>query len=320
MKMRANTDRRWLHATLVLLTLLSTFATFFFVFGNESEDLQTQIVRAASFALALVLILGTHEMGHYLFARHYGVDCSLPYFIPLPLLGLGTLGAVIRLRSPIPNRNALMDIGAAGPLAGLAVAIPVYALGIFLSPMVPAPHLPENFLGDTSLWTIIRSLSDGKSLLDGSAQENASTLNWIFGENVLSLGLRALLKGPLPPGQDLLAHPLVIAGWFGTLVTLLNLIPIGQLDGGHVAFALWGPRAKAVGAAAAAGLLFLAAMYSAHWMVWLVVVSLLIRFRHPPVLDDSVPLSPGRKFVALLCGIALLLCLMPVPLRQVWVP
>ncbi len=142
----------------------------------------------------------------------------------------------------------------------------------------------------------------------------------VYGDSLLMQGLQRLVFGPLPEGHDVYVHPMVVAGWFGLLVTLLNLCPIGQLDGGHVAYALFGDRARYVGWATAAGLAFLALFFSVSWLVWLFVTSKFIGFSHPYLVDEDAPLSRGRKLVALLCLLALIGCVVPVPIQIVTVP
>ena len=170
--------------------------------------------RGLPFSLPLLSILLTHELGHYLMARRHGVDVSPPYFIPLPpMLGIGTLGAVIRIREPIASRNALMQIGAAGPLCGFVVALAVLVVGVHLSPVETlAP-------------------ADATGLLTE-------------GNSILYAGLKFLVHGEFLPGanRDLMMHPMAFAGWIGLFITMINLIPVGQLDGGHVAFAWVGDR------------------------------------------------------------------------------
>jgi membrane-associated protease RseP (regulator of RpoE activity) len=157
------------------------------------------------YALPLMLILLCHEMGHYLAARVHGVPVTLPYFIPIPFF-FGTFGAVIRTRGRIRSRNALMDVGAAGPLAGMIVAVPCMVLGLHLSAVQPLPEGPYQ----------------------------------LEGQSLLYLLLKRLVLGPIPAGSDVFLHPLAWAAWIGFLVTMINLIPVGQLDGGHVGFALLG--------------------------------------------------------------------------------
>lgn len=305
----------WMHGALALATLGSTFITFQLTFGGAGHGVQG----SALFAVALLCILGAHEMGHYVLARRHGVDSTLPYFLPVPLLGFGTLGAVIRVRSPIPHRNALLDIGAAGPLAGVAVAVPVLLVGLLLSPVVQSGVPAESFPAEGS---VLGLLQQARESWQGRPPEvpRAGHLAWLFSDSPLLLGLRFLVKGPLPEGTDVQSHPLVIAGWFGLLVTLLNLVPVGQLDGGHVAYAWLGQRAVWVGRAALLGLGYFALFHALSWAVWLGVAAWVVKTRHPPVVDESVQLSAGRKWIAAGCFVLFFLCLMPAPLRLVSVP
>jgi membrane-associated protease RseP (regulator of RpoE activity) len=311
-------DRPLLHLGLLAATILTTFTVFWFFHQNRSDPLG-----ALSFSLGTIAILGTHEMGHYVLARRHRVDTSLPYFIPLPLpIGFGTLGAVIRIRGRIPTRNALVDIGAAGPLAGLAVAIPILVWGLSLSHIGDAPPVPHRFPGDLSLFSVLEKLI--RWLAERGAPSPAGPehpiVGLVYGDSLLMQGLQRLVLGPLPPGKDVFVHPLVIAGWFGLLVTMLNLCPIGQLDGGHLSFAWLGPRAPAVGRAAALGLIVLTVFFSAGWLVWLLVTTKLIGFGHPEVVDPDEPLSPGRRLICIISLIALILCLVPIPLQEVALP
>jgi membrane-associated protease RseP (regulator of RpoE activity) len=318
-------DKPLLNLTLLLLTLGTTFGTFLFIWsGGGANTLSAAVSGSLVFSLSLVLILGSHEMGHYAFARIHQVDTSLPYFIPLPLLGVGTLGAVIRIRGRIPHRNALVDIGAAGPLAGLLVAIPLLAIGLAHSKVVDLPAQADGFLGESSLWGLVHRgveyLMAKWSGVRPPAMVEGRAEFWIFGDNLLMRALRYLIIGPLPAGKDIQEHPMVIAGWFGLLVTMLNLIPIGQLDGGHLTYALFGDRARTIGKGMALAMLALCVFYSAGWLLWLIVTSKFIGFRHPPVIDGEAPLSPGRKLTCAICFIGLLVCVMPVPLSVVSAP
>ncbi len=188
----------------------ATVASVFITQWDPSESRRAAFAHAAQFTGALLAILLAHEFGHYFAARVHKVDASLPFFIPLPILSpFGTMGAVIRMRSVIPTRRALFDIGAAGPLAGLALAIPLYAWG--------AAH------------------SDVKSLeVTGAGLQ--------LGDSLLTRLLDHFFAPPIPAGTDLELSPVAFAAWAGMFVTMINLLPVGQLDGGHVAFALFGPR------------------------------------------------------------------------------
>jgi membrane-associated protease RseP (regulator of RpoE activity) len=314
-------DRPLLNFGLVGLTLVTTCLSFYWMFPDAQDH--GDFPGAVSFALALVLILGSHEMGHYLLARVHDVDTSLPYFIPLPFVGFGTLGAVIRIRGRIPTLNALADIGAAGPIAGLVVAIPLLAIGISQSTLVPAAPQHELFLGSLSGIAVLRHLFEyAHAWLVGHPipWSTGTSANTIFGDNLLTLAMQRLILGPLPPGKDLVATPLFLAAWVGLLITMLNLCPIGQLDGGHVAYAFFGKRAVWVGKAAALLLVALTLFGSVTWLLWLLIATKVVGYRHPPVEYEGVPLSPGRKIVSVVCFIAFVVCLIPVPMMLVTSP
>jgi membrane-associated protease RseP (regulator of RpoE activity) len=201
-----------LNAWLFAATVASAFLTWIGVYEWPSPPSLPGAVRALEYTGALLSILLAHEFGHYIAARVHKVDASLPYFIPMPFVSpFGTFGAVIRMRSVIPTRRALLDIGAAGPLAGLALAIPLYAWGVAHSSAV--------------------ALDAGK---DGELVE--------WGSSLLERGLDRMFAPPVPEGMDLSFSPVAFAAWVGMFVTMINLLPVGQLDGGHVAFALFGSR------------------------------------------------------------------------------
>ncbi len=257
------------------------------------------------FAASLVAILFTHEMGHYLLARRYGVRATLPYFIPVPF-GAGTLGAVIRMRSAIPSRRAVLDIGAAGPLAGLAVAVPLLLVGYALSEVkeIAAPASASAFV---SPFALVRALVEGRPLGGG-----ASSLQF-FGDSLLTWGARWLVLGDLPPGHDVILHPVAFAAWLGLLVTTLNLVPAGQLDGGHVLYALLGRRrALAAGRAVGAGLLAAGVFLSWNWLVWWFLTRFVVGLRHPAALVEE-PLDGRRRAIAWLSLALFVATFVPVP-------
>jgi membrane-associated protease RseP (regulator of RpoE activity) len=317
-------QRPWLHLALFVLTVGTTTFTYQQTFSGPGGPAAEQWGQALAFSAALLSILGAHEMGHWLLARWHQVDASLPYFIPLPYVGVGTLGAVIRIRDRIPHRNALVDIGAAGPLAGLAVAVPLLWWGLERSTVVQAHWAPQPFPGEMSLWTLGHELWQWAQVRLGLAPSEplpAPALlrgySWVFGDNLLMLGLQRLVLGPLQPGTDVVVHPVVIAAWFGLLVTLLNLLPVGQFDGGHLAFALLGRRARRVGQVAALVLFLLTLFYTVTWGLWLLVATKVVGFDHPDVTAPEQPLGRGRVLVCALCLLALIGCAMPVPIRVV---
>jgi len=277
------------NVVLFLLTCASTLLAGALVFrsptfaGSASSPGAAWLLGGVPYAFTLLAILGIHELGHYFTARFYGVSVSLPYFIPAPPpLFLGTLGAIIRMRSPVANRNSLFDIAAAGPLAGLAVAIPAVLLGLD--------------------WSVVGRIP----------QSGAMT----FGDSVLMRVLVHLKFGAIPDGFDVFVHPVVTAGWLGLLVTALNLFPVGQLDGGRIAYALFGRWHTLVGKAAFVALIVLGVITrSANWFVWAGLLFFLVGFRHAPPLDDVTPLSPGRRVVGAVCLILLVLLIPPVPIQ-----
>ncbi len=235
------------------------------------------------YSFAILLILGAHEFGHYFACRWHNVDCTLPYFLPAPLPMTGTFGAVIRILEPFPSRRALFDIGVAGPLAGFITLIPFLIIGISLSTVDVVPE------GGFGIW---------------------------LGEPVLFKWIARQIHGPLLEGTDIFIHPLGYAAWFGMLATALNLLPFGQLDGGHIAYAVLGSRARYL-SIATLGLVITLAFLSTSWIVMAVMLSAMawfMGFRHPAPLDDHTPLTPGRVLIALLALAMLIGCFTPEPI------
>ncbi len=232
------------------------------------------------YSLAILAILVAHETGHYLVSRKYGVSSSLPYFIPFPLPPFGTLGAVIRTKGTIPDRKALFDIGSSGPLCGLALAIPAVVVGFLLSEVVDVAQLSEQ---TTSL---------GNSPL-------------------LSL-LQRLVMGDLPPSKDVILHPIGYAGWVGLFITSLNLLPTGQLDGGHIIYALFGRHSKIIFRLTLVAITLISLIYNVGWLL-LVIILLFIGYKHPPPLDDITPLDWRRKVVGVFAFVIFFTAFTPIP-------
>jgi membrane-associated protease RseP (regulator of RpoE activity) len=312
--------RPLLHLALFVLTLLTIFEAFVSSQTSGSWD-RPNVQAALAFSLSLVAILGSHEMGHFLLARRHGVDASLPYFIPLPHLGFGTLGAVIRIRSRIPTRNALVDIGAAGPLAGFLVTLPILIYGYAHAQVVDVPLTVSRFPALESAIPVAQELVHYLEALYRNLRSgvpmppDTESYGYFFGDNLLTLLIQQLTVGTLPPGKDLAANPFIIAGWFGCLVTTLNLLPIGQLDGGHLAFANLGGRAVPVGKVTALGLAALVMCFNVSWLVWLLVVLVAVGFRHPDVERPEEPLDARRIGICIACAVVFVLCFVPSPLR-----
>ena len=290
---------------LFVLTFLSTT----YVGAQNSGLAAASFWDGLQYSVPLMSILLCHELGHYIAARIHRVPASPPFFVPMPLPPLGTMGAVILMSGRIARRNALLDIGAAGPLAGMAVALPVLIYGISTSAVGPLPE-------------------DGGYLAEG--------------HSLLYAGLLWLIKGPIPQGHDIQLTGTAFAGWTGLLVTMINLIPAGQLDGGHVAYALFGERQEHFSRRVRASLLPIAACVSlyyglsayaegvrggnlaeafapgAHWAVWWLLLSFIVgrgKREHPQTDDDT--LSPRRRQLAWATLALFVALFMPAWLREV---
>ena len=239
------------------------------------------------YSLTVLAILGVHELGHYYTCRYYGVDASLPYFLPAPVL-IGTLGAFIRMRQPIPTKRMLFDIGVAGPIAGFVVAVPALFMGVSLSQVLPLPEASDGF-------TVF------------------------LGEPLLFRLAAWTLWGTPPEGYMFNLHPMGFGAWVGLLATALNLFPIGQLDGGHISYAVLGGRSTLVTVASAA-VLFALAFHSPSWIAWavlMVVMLVTLGPRHPRTLDHHIPLDRTRMLVAACALVIFVLCFTPAPIQIV---
>src|SRR3990172_6413074 len=240
--------------------------------GADPFSDPTSLLVGLPFSVSLLSILGVHEMGHYLTARRYGVQVTLPYFIPAPV-GLGTFGAFIKMKSPVIDRRSLFDIGIAGPLAGLALAIPVLMIGLRLSEIVPSGGRMGISLGSPLLFMLVQQM----------------------------------VLGTIPEGMDVLLHPVAFAGWIGLFVTALNLLPLGQLDGGHIAYALVGRQSEKLAFVTAVVLALLGLTFWLGWLFW-AFLGFMLGFKHPQPMNDVTPLDPTRRLLAL-GALILLLCL-----------
>jgi membrane-associated protease RseP (regulator of RpoE activity) len=302
-------DRAWLNILLFVLTIISLFVVgvswstsykYAEEIGRNPDFVpgpgafkDPQIIRLSLiYALVLIVILLGHEMGHYLTCRRYGLSATLPFFIPAPTL-IGTMGAFIKIRSPVTGKKQLFDIGAAGPLMSFILSVPALAVGVALSKVVPA--LPR---------------------------ENSI----LFGEPLLLKALGGALIKNAGPGQDIILHPVAFAGWVGLLVTAMNLFPLGQLDGGHVAYAILGPKSKLAAKLFLVVFVALGIFYWAGWLIWALVI-LLMGLKHPPTWDESAPIGRKRCIVGVLIVVIFVLSFIPDPIqgyngldliRQIW--
>ena len=270
-------DRPRLNLALYVLTFLSTWFVGAYMNGN--------VVLGLAYAGTIMAILTAHEMGHYLMSRKHHVPATLPFFIPFPFPWLnpfGTLGAIIRMDSRMPNRRALFDVGVAGPLAGLVITIPALVLGLHWSQIQPLKNVPEGTL--------------------------------FLGESLLFKGLSYLVVGHIPQGFDLVLHPVAFAGWAGLFVTALNLLPIGQLDGGHVLYAMFGKRSNLVYKIMLAAFALICALVYWGWLL-LILLLIWLGYRHPPPLDDFTPLDPKRRLLGAFTFLIFVISFTPAPFK-----
>ena len=291
-------NRTWLHVLLLVLTLITTTLAGGFHYYSFVSDLGRRevavewslLVHGLWYSVTVLAILGAHELGHYFACRLHNIDASLPFFlpalIPLPVFQTGTLGAVIRIREPFPTRSVLFDIGVAGPIAGFVVLVPALILGLSMS--------------------VTTSIPTGEGFA-------------FLGKPLLHQATVRLMFGTLGDGQMVNLHPMVFAAWFGMLATALNLLPFGQLDGGHISYAVLKRYANPLSLATVAGAVVMT-WFSTSWVVLTVMMLAMLVFlgsRHPRVLYEHEPVSRGRQAVAVVALIILILCFTPIPLREV---
>jgi membrane-associated protease RseP (regulator of RpoE activity) len=243
----------------------------------------TLIVGGPAYSFPIILILLGHEMGHYLMSRRYGIRATLPFFLPFPLPPFGTLGAVIRMESTVSTRKALFDTGVAGPLTSLCLSIPAIVIGLRLSELIPASQVREGVLrlADPPLFSLIQRL----------------------------------VLGEISEKYEILLHPIGFAGWVGLFVTALNLLPIGQLDGGHIAYALFGRKSRLISLVAITVMAFITIFYNPGWLL-LLILMILFGFRHPAPMDDQTPLDGKRKLIGAIAFLAFLLSFTPTPFPE----
>ncbi|MCH7663014.1 MAG: site-2 protease family protein [Chloroflexi bacterium] len=307
----------WINLGLFLATLLSMLLIGAFnVYDGPPVSSQSELYRrlfqnlASGFPYAgsLLAILLAHEFGHYLAGRYHKTAVSLPYFIPLPLLGsFGTLGAAIRLKEPPKNKRVLLDIGIAGPLAGLVVAIPIVLFGLSNSELGTVPNTAI-LEGNSILYLVAKYLALGEWLPMPISFEGVHP--FVYWARYLLTGL------PVPiGGRDVLLNSVAWAGWAGLLVTAINLIPTGQLDGGHTLYSLIGDKVSKLRPFVLAALMLMGLLYSGWWL-WALLIYFLGRYHAEPY-DQITQLDPRRKLMAIFTLIVFLLVFIPVPLRTI---
>jgi membrane-associated protease RseP (regulator of RpoE activity) len=269
-----------LHLVLFILTIFSTLIVGAMQTGTDLLKEPGKIYMGIPFSLTLMLILLSHELSHYFTSRRHGVKATLPYFIPAPTI-IGTFGAFIRMKSPIVTRRALIDIGASGPVAGFIISLIAAVIGLYLSEFVPV------------------SRTDG-------------ALN--LGDSILFSFLSRIILGATPSGSDILLNPVAFAGWIGFFVTSINLIPVGQLDGGHIAYALIGEKHIHLSMSLILMMILLGLFSWEGWFVWAALL-LILGLRHPPVLYWEVPLDRRRRGIGWLSLVIFILTFIPVPFQ-----
>ena len=270
----------FLHVSLFVLTFLSTLLVGAVQTGADLIEEPSKIYKGIPFSLTLMIILLSHELSHYFSSRKHGVEATLPYFIPAPTI-FGTFGAFIKMKSPIVTRKALIDIGASGPIAGFIISVIATIIGLNMSEIV-------------------------------SSAQAKGALN--LGDSLLFSLLSRIVLGVTPSDSDILLNPVAFAGWIGLFVTSINLIPVGQLDGGHIAYALFGEKHTRLSFM----LIFVMVLFGVFlwegWFVWAVLL-LILGLRHPPVIYWEVPLDSKRKFIGWLAFIIFILTFIPTPFQ-----
>lgn len=268
----------FLHIILFLLTLLSTVFVGALQTGADLLKEPAQIHRGWPFALSLIFILLTHELAHYFASKKHGVNATLPYFIPAPTI-IGTFGAFIKMKSPIVTRKALVDIGASGPIAGFLVSVGAAVIGLGESSIVPA--------------------SQAKGALS-------------LGDSILFSSLSGMVIGVTPPDSEILLHPVAFAGWIGLFVTSINLIPVGQLDGGHIAYAFLGEKHARLSFLLVLVMSVLGLLLWEGWIIWAILL-LILGLRHPPVIYWEQTLDARRTLTGFVALLIFVLTFIPVP-------
>jgi len=277
----------WLNIILAVVTIFSMiFAYSIFAYGTAALKDFHLLIPGVWFMLALMSILACHEFGHYFAGRHHKADVSLPYFIPAPTL-FGTLGAFIKSRSPFKNRKELFDVGVAGPLAGFVPALIVLIIGFATAKFEPDIH------------------------------PDAGGALFQFGDSLLLMAINSLVSPPTPEGYRLVFSPLIYAGWVGLFVTMMNLMPLGQLDGGHIMYALVGKkRHRIIANTALIAMLGLGLLWTG-WLFWAALVVFIVKIKHPPTLNDDIPLDPLRQKIGWLAIAIFVVTFMPLPFKVV---
>ncbi|UCH80536.1 MAG: site-2 protease family protein [Nitrospiraceae bacterium] len=268
------------HILLFIATFFTTLIAGALLNGVIPWEEPEKIYRGLPFSLTLLLILLVHELSHYFTSRKHHVSATLPYFIPAPPI-IGTFGAIIKMRPPIPDKRSLIDIGASGPIGGFIIAIIACVVGLNLSEVKPSGSL------------------------DGSIA---------FGSSLLFTFLSDIVLNVSPEDYDVLLHPVAFAGWIGLLITSLNLLPIGQLDGGHIVYALFGEKHRLIAKITIPVLIVMGITLWPGWIVWAVLM-LIMGYKHPPVVYPHIQLDKNRKIIGWISFAIFVLTFTPMPVK-----
>jgi len=268
------------HVLLFISTFFTTLISGALLNGIIPWEEPEKLYLGLPFSLTLLLILMVHELSHYFTSRKHHVSASLPYFIPAPPI-IGTFGAIIKMKPPIPDKRSLIDIGASGPIGGFVIAIIACVIGLSLSEVTPA------------------------GTLDGGLAFGSSLLFSFLSEIVLNVG---------PEDYDVMLHPVAFAGWIGLLVTSLNLLPIGQLDGGHIVYALFGEKHSLIAKITIPVLIVMGITLWPGWLVWAVLM-IVMGHKHPPVVFPHIQLDKNRKIIGWVSFAIFILTFTPMPVK-----
>ena len=276
--------RVWLNCVLLLVTICSTILAGSFLAGVDPFIDIKNLLKGIPFSITLLLILGAHEFGHYFACKLQGIQATLPYFIPAPppIFPLGTFGAVIRIKSPIKDKKSLVKIGAMGPIIGFCVAIPIVIIGLKLSKFALLSPTSEHIF---------------------------------LGNSIVFWALTNLFTNSPPIGYDLSLHPVAFAGWVGMFVTAINLLPVGQLDGGHISYALLGNNFKFITFPIIGIMILCGLFFWPGWLFWAILIVAFIGLRHPPPLNDITPLDRQHKFIGIGSMFIFIITFVPIPFK-----
>jgi membrane-associated protease RseP (regulator of RpoE activity) len=277
-KREVKKSKKWINIVLLLVTIFTTLIAGAALSGVNPISPISNLLKGIPFSITIMLILGGHELGHYFAAKKNNVEATFPYFIPAPHL-IGTFGAVIKMKSPIKDKNSLVEIGASGPIVGFILATIALHIGLSLSKMVP-------FQGE----------------------------GLILGDSILLHFFTKLYFPIIQEGFEILLHPIAFAGWIGYFVTAINLLPIGQLDGGHISYALFQSKYRFIAYITFASIM-VAGLLWLGWIIWGIVIALIVRFKHPPPLDNISEITLKNKIIGYTAFVIFLITFIPNPFQ-----